>query len=69
MTKPKSIVRGISEVKEVFKERRGWFIIFPITWWEKVSTQYFGNDIFIDTKNEIRNVYINGKLITTPLTK
>jgi len=48
---------------EVIKRVKGvkWF---HTTWWETLSSTCLGKDIHIETEDEIRNIYLNGKLLT-----
>jgi len=57
-------VNGVTESEEhyVKRSRRTWFF-FKVEWWEVVSTKHIGNDIYITTDREIRDVYINGKKV------
>lgn len=58
----KSIVKGLEEVKESYVLRKTVFLIFPVTWWEKISTEHIGNDIMIETEHEIRQIILNGEV-------
>lgn len=60
----KPIAQGATEVEETYKKKRGWFLFFPTESWIKVNTESFGDDIMIKTDRPIRDVYINGKLIS-----
>ena len=44
----------------VTEKRRSWFIF---SWYEKISEQKVGNDLFIHTDRAIDKIYLNGKEI------
>lgn len=60
-TQNKPIIEGRTETESVYKKETGYFLIFPITKWVKVSETSLGNDIFIQTEQPVRQVYLNGK--------
>lgn len=64
ITQTNTIVKGIEEKEATYVEKQKIWLFFPVTYWEKVSETSFGNDIFIETTREIKNVYINGKLLS-----
>jgi hypothetical protein len=49
-------------------KRKGRFLLFfPTEWWETISERHIGNDLHIQTQNEIRRIFFNGKQVfTTP---
>lgn len=58
----KTDVIGANEVEETYEKRTGRFLfLFTTEWWEKVSQKHIGNDIYIKTSKEIRQVYLNDK--------
>ena len=59
----KTSVTGSTETEETYMKRVSSWWIFKTEWWEKVSEKHVGNDIFIVTDREIRDVYLNGKLL------
>lgn len=46
--------------KYIEREERFW-LLFKTKWREIISTDSIGNDIYIETDREIRQVYLNGK--------
>jgi hypothetical protein len=68
-TQNKAIVKGLQEVEETYVKRTGKFLIFNTEWYEKVSTTQLGNDIIIKTDRPIRNVILNGKVLTQHMSK
>jgi len=57
-------IKGVEEREKTEVKRKGRFLLFFETeWWETVSTEHIGNDIYIETLKDIRNVYFNGKKI------
>lgn len=54
-----SQVHQEGEYRVTFIEHRALFGL--IKWYEKVCEDHVGNDIFIETERQIRNVYLNGK--------
>lgn len=65
-TQGKTIVEGVEEMEGTYIKKTGRFLLFFKTeWWEKVSERSIGNDIHIKTDREIRQVYLNGKPLTT----
>jgi hypothetical protein len=55
-------VNGAEEISKTFEKREGRFLLFfKTTWWEEVKREHIGNDIYIETTREIRQVYLNGK--------
>lgn len=60
----KTMVAGSEEREVTYEKRtRSFFLFFKIIFWEKVNEKHIGNDIFIQTEREIKNVYLNGKKI------
>lgn len=59
-------VNGQEEHEDTFIKKHGRFLIFPTTWFERVNTEHLGNDIFINTDREIRNIYLNGEKLLLP---
>lgn len=63
-TQGNTIVQGAESMIGTYEKReRPFLIFFKTTWWEKVSERSLGNDIYITTNREIRNVYLNGELL------
>lgn len=60
-TKEQTHVFGLEEVEETKLKRVNRFFIFKTEWWETVLTKHIGNDIYIETSREVRQVYLNGK--------
>ena len=57
-------IKGAEEREKTEVKRKGKFLLFfAIEWWETISTEHIGNDIYIETLKDIRNVYFNGKKI------
>jgi hypothetical protein len=59
----KVVARGLTEMNERWVEKKGYFMFFPVSKWVKVSEKHVGDDIYIETDKEIRNVYLNGELL------
>jgi hypothetical protein len=65
-TQIKTTINGAEEIKKTYERREGRFLgIFKTTWWEEVASEHIGNDIHIETDREIRQIYLNGKPLTT----
>jgi hypothetical protein len=62
-TSNKSIVRGTEEILNTYTKEEKRFLLFPVKYWQLINTEHIGNDIHIETDKNIRNVYLNGKLI------
>jgi len=65
----KPIITGHAEYEDTMIKKVGRWLIFKTESWVTVSTQHIGNDITIETDRPIRNVYLNGKLLTCPPTQ
>lgn len=61
MNTHKTIVQGQEERVDTFVKKTGRFLFFKTEWWERVSSDHIGNDIYIKTDHPIRQVYLNGK--------
>lgn len=56
-----TVMQGAEEREKTEVKRKGKFLFFFETeWWETVSTEHIGNDIYIKTDRPIRNVYLDG---------
>lgn len=55
---------GMSEVEETqIKRTRRILFVFPVSYWFTVGSNHIGDDVYIKTNKQIRNVYLNGKLL------
>ena len=55
---------GISEAEETqIKRTRRILFVFPVSYWTTISRNHIGDDVYIKTNKQIRNVYLNGKLL------
>ena len=59
-TQIKTEVSGAEEIKKTEIQRvKKFLVFFKIKWWETVNQEHIGNDIYIETSKEIRNVFVN----------
>lgn len=53
------------EIENTLIKRERQFLFWKTDWWEVVSTNHIGNDIYIISNHPIRNIILNGKNIIT----
>lgn len=65
--KPATSVQLLEEVeKSYFRKTAKFLLFFDVSWWEVVKTDRIGHDIYIETPNEIRKIYLNDQEIIVP---
>jgi len=64
---PKTTVQIAEEVEQTHTKKSIKFLFFKMQRWELVNTKHVANDIHITTNQPIRDVYINGEILSTDL--
>ena len=56
-------VIGREEVEDTLIRKNGRFLFWKTEWWERISTEHIGHDIFIKTERPIGKIYLNNVVI------